>query len=261
MIENRAGGGGNIGATAVARAEPDGYTLLVSSSATNAILPAMNDRLDYDPIKSFVPIAKVSTAPYLLVVNANVPVKNARELADYLKANSKFAFAAPTGTPPHILAVVFKELTGVDFSGALYKGGGPAMTDLLGNQVQAIFQATTIVLPLKDDKRVRILGIAAQERLRLLPDVPTLAEQGFPLLIAELLERTRRAGRNGGIDRQRLNRAGQRSAEYPRVEGHVRKARHHGGHRQSGTVFGAFMKEEAARWAALVKASKLPKVR
>src|SRR3954468_23506653 len=84
VVENRAGGGGSIGTTAVARAEPDGYTLLVASSATNAILPAMQDRLGFDPIKSFLPIAKISTAPYLLVVNANVPVKNARELADYV---------------------------------------------------------------------------------------------------------------------------------------------------------------------------------
>ena len=185
VIENRSGGGGTIGATAVARAEPDGYTLLVSTSATNAILPAMYEKLDYDPIKSFLPIARISSAPYLLVVNADIPVRTARELADYVKAHPKFAFAAPTGTPPHILAFVFKELTGVDFTVALYKGGGPAMTDLLGNQVQAIFQATTIILPLIDDKRVRILGIAAQERSPLLPDVPTLAEQGFPLLIAD----------------------------------------------------------------------------
>ena len=111
--------------------------------------------------------------------------ESARELADYLKANTKFAFAAPTGTPPHILAFAFKELTGADFTVALYKGGGPAMTDFFGNQIQAIFQATTIVLPLVGDKRVRILGIAAEERSALLPDVPTLAEQGFPLLVAD----------------------------------------------------------------------------
>ena len=87
-------------------------------------LPAMHQKLDYDPIKSFLPIAKESSAPYLLIVNADVPVKNARELADYVKANPKLAFAAPTGTPPHILAFVFKELTGADFTVALYKGGG-----------------------------------------------------------------------------------------------------------------------------------------
>jgi tripartite-type tricarboxylate transporter receptor subunit TctC len=185
IIENRSGGGGSIGTTAAARAEPDGYTLLVASSATHSILPAMFEKLDYDPISSFAPIAGMSIAPYLLVVNAEVPVKNAGELAAYAKANpGKLNFAAATGTPPHILAFVFKESTGTDFGVALYRGGAPAMADLLANQVQAIFQPTTIVLPLADDKRVRILGIAAEQRSSLLPNVPTLAEQGFPQLLA-----------------------------------------------------------------------------
>src|SRR6185436_1783724 len=114
IIENRSGGGGSIGTTAAARAEPDGYTLLVASSATHSILPAMFEKLDYDPISSFAPIAGMSIAPYL-------PVMNAGELAAYAKANpGKLNFAAATGTPPHILAFVFKESTGTDFGVALY---------------------------------------------------------------------------------------------------------------------------------------------
>jgi tripartite-type tricarboxylate transporter receptor subunit TctC len=260
VVENRAGGGGTIGATAVARAEPDGYTLLVSTSATNAILPAMYEKLDYDPIKSFLPIARISSAPYLLVVNADVPVKTARELADYVKASPKLAFAAPTGTPPHILAFVFKELTGVDFAVALYKGGGPAMTDLLGNQVQAIFQATTIVLPLLGDKRVRILGIAAEERSTLLPDVPTLAEQGFPLLIADSWNGlSAPAGTSAEIVR-RLNHEVNEALKSPELKATYAKLGITA-NIVSPDEFGAFMKEEAVRWDALVKASKLPKVR
>src|SRR6185436_3133609 len=96
----------------------------------------------------------------------------------------KFNFAAATRTPPHILAHVFKELTGADFPVALYRGGGPAMADLFAGQVHAIFQPTTIVIPILDDKRVRVLGIATEQRSSLMPDVPTLAEQGFPQLIA-----------------------------------------------------------------------------
>jgi tripartite-type tricarboxylate transporter receptor subunit TctC len=260
VVENRSGGGGTIGATAVARAEPDGYTLLVSTSATNAILPAMYEKLDYDPIKSFLPIARISSAPYLLVVNADVPVRTARELADYVKAHPKFAFAAPTGTPPHILAFVFKELTGVDFTVALYKGGGPAMTDLMGNQVQAIFQATTIVLPLLGDKRVRILGIAAQERSPLLPDVPTLAEQGFPLLIADSWNGLGApAGTSAEIVR-RLNREVNEALKSPELKATYAKLGITA-NIVSPDEFGAFMKEEAVHWDELVKASKLPKVR
>lgn len=260
VVENRAGGGGMIGATAVARAEPDGYTLLVSTSATNAILPAMVERLDYDPIKSFLPIARISSAPYLLVVNADIPVRTARELADYVKAHPKFAFAAPTGTPPHILAFVFKELTGVDFTVALYKGGGPAMTDLIGNQVQAIFQATTIILPVLSDKRVRILGIAAQERSPLLPDVPTLAEQGFPLLIADSWNGLGApAGTSAEIVR-RLNHEVNEALKSPELKTTYAKLGITA-NIVSPDEFGEFMKEETVRWDALVKASKLPKVR
>jgi tripartite-type tricarboxylate transporter receptor subunit TctC len=261
VIENRSGGGGTIGTTAAARSDPDGYTLLVASSATHAILPAMFEKLDYDPIKSFLPIARISTAPYLLVVNADIPVKNARELAAYAKANpGKLNFGAPTGTPPHILAFVFKELSGADFGVALYRGGAPAMADLLANQVQAIYQATTIILPLAEDKRIRILGIAAEERSSLLPDVPTLAEQGFPQLIANSWNGlTAPAGTPTHII-SRLNQVvndGLNSADLKE------KFTKLGITSSVGTPeqFGAFMKEEAIRWDGFVKASKLPKTR
>jgi tripartite-type tricarboxylate transporter receptor subunit TctC len=260
VIENRSGGGGTIGASAAARAEPDGYTLLVASSATNAILPAMFEKLDYDPIKSFLPIARISSAPYLLIVNADVPAKNAHELSDYVKANPKFTFAAPTGTPPHILAYVFKELIGADLIVALYKGGGPAMTDLLGGQVQAIFQATTIVLPLVGDKRVRILGIAAEERSSLLPDIPTLAEQGFPSLIADSWNGLAApAGTPPAIVR-RLNHEVNQSLKSSELKATYAKLGITASI-VSPEQFGAFMKDEAGRWDALVKVSKLPKVR
>jgi tripartite-type tricarboxylate transporter receptor subunit TctC len=170
------------------------------------------------------------------------------------------AFAAPTGTPPHILAFVFKELTGVDFTVALYKGGGPAMTDLLGNQVQAIFQATTIILPLLGDKRVRVLGIAAQERSSLLPDVPTLAEQGFPLLVADSWNGlSAPAGTSADIVR-RLNHEVNEALKSPELKATYAKLGITA-NIVSPDEFGAFVKEEALRWDALVKASKLPKVR
>jgi tripartite-type tricarboxylate transporter receptor subunit TctC len=260
VVENRAGGGGMIGATAAARAEPDGYTLLVASSATNAILPAMHEKLDYDPIKSFLPVARISSAPYLLIVNADVPVKSARELAGYIKANPKFAFAAPTGTPPHILAFAFKEVAGVDFTVALYKGGGPAMTDFFGNQIQAIFQATTIVLPLVGDKRVRILGIATEERSPLLPDVPTLAEQGFPLLVADSWNGLSAPAGTAPEIVRRLNHEVNEALKSPELKATYAKLGITA-NIVSPDAFGVFLAEEAVRWDKLVRASKLPKVR
>jgi tripartite-type tricarboxylate transporter receptor subunit TctC len=261
VIENRSGGGGAIATTAAARAEPDGYTLLVVSSATHSILPAMHEKLDYDPIGSFAPISGMSNAPYLLVANAEVPVKNAKELAEYAKANvGKFNFAAATGTPPHILAYVFKELTGTDFTVALYRGGGPAMADLFANQVQAIFQPTTIILPLADDKRIRILGAATEQRLSLLPDVPTLAEQGFPQLVANSWNGLAAPAGTPAPIVSRLNRAVVEALDTPELKAKFASL---GITIIAGTPeqFSDYIKAEAVRWAALVKASKLPTVR
>jgi tripartite-type tricarboxylate transporter receptor subunit TctC len=261
IIENRSGGGGSIATTAAARAEPDGYTLLVASSATHSILPAMFEKLDYDPIGSFAPIAGMSIAPYLLVVNADVPVANAGELAAYARANpGKLNFAAATGTPPHILAFVFKESTGTDFGVALYRGGAPAMADLMANQVQAIFQPTTIVLPLADDKRVRILGIAAERRSSLLPDVPTLAEQGLPQLLANSWNGLVAPAGTPEPVIQRLNQVVNDALDSPALKSQFSGLgiTSNGG---SPEKFGAFMRDEAIRWADFVKASKLPKVR
>ncbi len=259
IIENRSGGGGAIGATAAARAEPDGYTILVASSATHSILPAMSEKLDYDPIKSFAPISGMSNAPYMLVANADLPVKNAKELADYAKANSgKFNFAAATGTPPHILAYVFRELTGTDFPVALYRGGSPAMADLYANQVHAIFQPTTIVVPLLDDKRIRVLGMATEQRSNLLPDIPTLVEQGFPQLVANSWNGLVAPAGTPAPVLSRLNQAAVEALNSPEL-----KAKFGGlgitiiaG---SPDQFAAFINDEAIRWAALVKAAKMPK--
>jgi len=231
------------------------------SSATHSILPAMNEKLDYDPIKSFAPISGMSNAPYLLVVNADVPVKNAKELAEYAKAHvGKFNFAAATGTPPHILAYVFKELTGTDYPVALYRGGGPAMADLFANQVQAIYQPTTIILPLANDKRIRILGIAAEQRTSLLPDVPTLAEQGYPQLVANSWNGLAAPAGTPSDVVGRLNQAvgaALNSSELKAKFNSVGITTISG----SSEQFSDFMKAEAVRWNALVKASKLPKIR
>jgi tripartite-type tricarboxylate transporter receptor subunit TctC len=259
IIENRSGGGGAIGATAAARSDPDGYTILVASSATHSILPAMSDKLDYDAIKSFAPISGMSNAPYLLAVNAELPVKDAKELAAYAKANvGKFNFAAATGTPPHILAFVFKELSGADFPVALYRGGSPAMADLFANQVHAIFQPTTIVIPILDDKRIRVLGIATEQRSSLMPDVPTLAEQGFPQLIANSWNGLVAPAGTPAPIVSRLNQAAveaMNSAELKAKFGGLGITIIAG----SPDQFAAFIRAEAVRWDGLVKAAKMPK--
>ncbi len=260
IIENRSGGGGSIGATAAARAEPDGYTLLVASSATHSILPAMFEKLDYDPISSFAPIAGMSIAPYLLVVNAEVPVTNAGELAAYAKANpASSTLPRPRERRPTSLP----SSQGVDRDGLrrrLVPGGAPAMADLMANQVQAIFQPTTIVLPLADDKHVRILGIAANERSSLLPNVPTLAEQGFPQLVANSWNGLVAPASTPEPVIRRLNQVVNDGLDSPGLKSQFAGLgiTINGG---SPEKFGVFMRDEAIRWDGFVKASKLPKVR
>jgi tripartite-type tricarboxylate transporter receptor subunit TctC len=201
----------------------------------------------------------MSNAPYLLVVNSELPIKNAKELAAYAKANvANFNFAAPTGTPPHILAYVFRRLIGADFPVALYRGGAPAMADLFAKQVHAIFQPSTIVLPLRDDNRIRILGIAAEQRSSLLPDVPTLAEQGFPQLIANSWNGLVAPAGTPAPIISRLNQAAKDALNSPEL---TAKFGSLGITIMAGSPdqFGAFIKDEAVRWDALVKAANLPK--
>ncbi|MBN8966686.1 MAG: tripartite tricarboxylate transporter substrate binding protein [Rhizobiales bacterium] len=260
IIENRSGGGGAIGATAAAHADPDGYTLLVVSSATHSILPATHEKLDYDPIKSFEPISGMSNAPYLLVANKDLPVKDAKEMAQYAKVHFKtFNVGAATGTPPHILAYVLKQLIGADFNVPLYRGGSPAMADLFSGQVQAMFQPTTIVLPLANDKRIRVLGAATEERLSVLPDVPTLTEQGFPGLVANSWNGLAApAGTPAPIVNQ-LSKVVRDVFNSAELKGKFESL---GITPIAGTPeqLGTFMKKEAVSWQALVKLSKMPKV-
>jgi tripartite-type tricarboxylate transporter receptor subunit TctC len=260
IVENRSGGGGAIGATAAAHADPDGYTLLVVSSATHSILPATHEKLDYDPVKSFEPISGMSNAPYLLVANKDLPVKDAKELAAYAKAHFKtFNVGAATGTPPHILAYVLKQVIGADFNVPLYRGGSPAMADLFSGQVQAMFQPSTIVLPLASDKRVLVLGTATEERLSILPNVPTLAEQGFPELVAYSWNGLAApAGTPAPIVNQ-LSEAVRKAFSSPDLKSKFDKL---GITPISGTPeqLRDFMKKQAVRWQELVKLSKMPKV-
>jgi len=180
IVENRAGGGTSIGARIVATAEPDGYTLLWASSATLAILPALYTKLDFDP-KSFVPVALVAKLPHVLVVPAQLPVKTAQELAAYAKAHSgQVNYGASLGTPPHLMGAMFAKMSGADLTFIPYKGGAPTLTDLLGGQTQFTFDALITLLPLIQEGKLRALAVTSETRWPGLPDVPTMAEAGFP---------------------------------------------------------------------------------
>jgi tripartite-type tricarboxylate transporter receptor subunit TctC len=177
VVENRAGAGGNIGADAVAKADPDGYTLLMTTS-TFAANPSLYKTLPFDVQKDFAPIALTAFIPNLLVVNPSVPSNNISDFVNYLKANpGKLNFgSAGNGTSQHLSGELFNSLAGVRMVHVAYRGGAPAVTDLLGGQLQAIFAPLVEVIQHVRAGKLKALGITTARRSPLLPDVPTIAE-------------------------------------------------------------------------------------
>ena len=180
IVENIAGAGGRIGARDVARATPDGYTLLLGGSNDNTIAPVLYKSLDYDPIKDFVPVSAVATDSNAIVVNPEVPVHTLAELASYTKANpGKLTSGATLGIAPHLMLEFIRVRTGADMVFVPYKGAAPAIADVLGNHIQVNASAKSVLLPLIKDGKLRALAVSSAERWPELPDVPTLRESGL----------------------------------------------------------------------------------
>jgi tripartite-type tricarboxylate transporter receptor subunit TctC len=187
VIENRpGGGGGTVGAKSVAVAEPDGYTLLFSSPGPLVTAAAVYKNLDYDPIKSFAPIAMLIYAPQMLVAHPSIPAHSLNEFIAYANSNpGKITFGSSGyGTQPHILGEMLKRAAGIDIVHVPYRGAGQSVTDLLAGQVQMIFETTTILLPHVEAGKLRPLAVATETRSPLLPGVPTTAESGYPKIVA-----------------------------------------------------------------------------
>jgi tripartite-type tricarboxylate transporter receptor subunit TctC len=181
IVENRAGAGSNIGAEFVARAEADGHTLLFGTSAPLGINLYLYPKINYDPFKSFAPVIQIGYLPNVLVVHPGVPAKTMAELVAFAKANpGKLAFASSgSGASSHLAGVMFNMAAGTDIQHIPYKGTGPALNDLLGGQVAMSFTDVLTALPHIQAGKLRVLGVTSAKRSRVLPDVPTLAEQGL----------------------------------------------------------------------------------
>jgi tripartite-type tricarboxylate transporter receptor subunit TctC len=187
VIENRPGGaGGTVGAKSVAVAEPDGYTLLFSSPGPLVTAAAVYKSLDYDPIRSFAPIAMLIYAPQMLVVHPSVPANSLPEFVAYAKSNpGKVTFGSSGyGTQQHMLGEMLKLAADINIIHIPYRGAGQSVTDLVAGQVRMIFETTAILLPHVEGGRLRALAVATDKRSALLPDVPTTAESGYPKLMA-----------------------------------------------------------------------------
>jgi tripartite-type tricarboxylate transporter receptor subunit TctC len=175
VVENRPGGGNNIGTEAVVRAPPDGYTLLLVST-TNVINATLYDRLNFDFLRDIAPVAGIIVVPTVMVVHPSVPAKTIPEFIAYAKANpGKINLGSPgIGTPPHVAGELFKMMAGVDLVHVPYRGGGPVMTDLLGGQVQVLFGSTSLTIEHIRAGKLRPLAVTSATRWEGLPDIPTV---------------------------------------------------------------------------------------
>ncbi len=181
IVENRAGAGANVGADFVANAPADGYTLLFGTSGPLAINVGLYAKLSYDPIKSFDPIIMIGKMPNVLSVHPSVPAQNVQELIAYAKANpGKLSFSSSgNGASTHLAGVMFNAIAGTDILHVPYRGGAPAINDLIGGQVQMSFADIFVSAPHIKAGLLRALGVTTIERTPVLPDVPTFDEQGL----------------------------------------------------------------------------------
>jgi tripartite-type tricarboxylate transporter receptor subunit TctC len=252
LVENRGGAGGTIATDAVAKAAPDGYTLLQNSITTHGVGPHLYAKLPYDPVKDFAPVSGLAVLPLIMAVNSDLPSKSVQELIQYSKNNSLNFASSGNGGAPHMAAELFKSVTGAPITHVPYKGSGPAVADLIGGRVQIMFDAAPSLIQHVRSGKLRVLAAASPQRNRLLPDVPTFAELGHPKIAVSLWYGLLAPAGTPRPVIDKLNREVLRALESPDVRD---KLIAQGAEPMPGTpeAFASFMQEEMAKWAPVVK--------
>lgn len=182
IIDNKAGGAGQIAMQAVARSAPDGYTLILGHIGTLAVNPSMFDKLSYDYKKEFLPVAMLAIVPSAIAVTPGLPVSNLKDFLDYAKANpSKLNYgSAGNGSAGHLAMEYFKDTVKIEAQHVPYKGTGPMLTDLLSGQTQVTYNGVLPLVPHAKSGKLKMIAVGSLKRLPILPDVPTIAESGYP---------------------------------------------------------------------------------
>ena len=252
LVENRGGAGGTIAADAVAKAAPDGYTLLQNSITTHGVGPHLYSKLPYDPVKDFGAVSGLALLPLIMAVNAELPAKTVNDVVALAKKENLNFASSGNGGAPHMAAELFKSVTGAPITHVPYKGSGPAVADLVGGRVQIMFDAAPSLIAHIRAGKLRVLAAASAERNRLLPEVPTFAELGHPRVAVSLWYGLLAPAATPAAIVTRLN------AEVAKIlqSADVReKLAAQGAEPMPGTpqAFASFMREEMAKWAPVVK--------
>ena len=252
LVDNRAGAGGTIATDAVAKAPADGYTLLQNSITTHGVGPHLYARLPYDPVKDFAPVTGLALLPLIMAINAELPLRNVDDLVRFSKSNSLNFASSGNGGAPHMAAELFKSETGASITHVPYKGSGPAVADLVGGRVQIMFDAAPSLIQHVKSGKLRVLAAASAQRNRLLPEVPTFAELGYPKVAVSLWYGLLAPAGTPRPVIDRLNRETRKVLEAADIR---EKLLAQGAEPMPGSpeAFASFMHEESAKWAPVVK--------
>jgi tripartite-type tricarboxylate transporter receptor subunit TctC len=258
FVDNRSGAGNTLGSREAARADPDGYTLLMSSASGQVISPLVYKNVDYDPVKSFAPVVAVAEGSIILVINPAVPIKSVAELVAFAKANpARLNYgSAGTGSLPHLAGELFKSLAGVDLVHVPYRGGALTIADVIAGNVQLTFEAASPLLQHIRDGRLRALLVMSKARLPDLPDAPTAAEAGYPSMLATTWTGVFAPAATDGAIVRKLNSAINEGLRTPELKAALAKVGNVpiGG---SPEDLGKLLRAEHERWAPIVKALNL----
>jgi tripartite-type tricarboxylate transporter receptor subunit TctC len=253
IVENQPGAGGRTGSRFVARGTPDGYTLLMGGTNLNAIIPAIYKNLDYDPVKSFIAVASVASDAVVMVVNPSLPARTVAEFVQAAKANpGKLKYGSAPGIASHLASELLKYRAGIDMPFIPYRGGGPAITDLLGGQIDMIFNNKSVLLALIQGEKLRALAVTADKRWPELPDVPTLRESGFPDFPSDIVYGLLAPAGTPDAIVEKLNSSVSKALQSPELRANLAKL---GIEARAGTpqAFGAAMADDMAKYDEIVR--------